>query len=129
MSRASTRKAAAEAAAKPESGLHLDTSADGPGVRDWLDAMGTLDVPAAAFDTRMKGPRALTGRASKRIAKLLHLSGCPLVVPAESFLVDKQSVLLPGETGRAEQWGQGLGAARRTSSPESVTRKDARSAG
>ena len=31
-----------------------------------------------------------------------------LVVPAQSFLVDKQNSLLAGEIGRAEKWGASL---------------------
>jgi hypothetical protein len=121
MSRAATRKAAVEAAEKPESGLELDESADGPGVRDWLEAMGTLELSAAAFDTRIQGPQALTGHASKRIGKLLHLAGCELVVPPESFLVDKQNALVAGERERAERWGLELGAAHRTPEQQPAT--------
>jgi hypothetical protein len=125
MSREATRKAAVEAAEKPGSGLELDESAAGPGVRDWLDSMGTLEVPAAAFDTRIQWPEALAGHASKRIGKLLHLAGCELVAPPESFLVDKQSVLVPGERERAESWGLEVGAARRTSERQPASQRSA----
>lgn len=40
MSRASTRKAAAEAAAKPVSGVTLEPGADGDGLREWFGSPG-----------------------------------------------------------------------------------------
>ncbi len=113
MSRSTTRMAAIETAKKPDSGLTLDDSAEGPGVRDWLEAMPQTEVAAAAFDTRVRGPRALTGRASKRIGKMLHMAGCTLVAPPESFLVDKQNVLVRGERDRAERWALELGVKQR----------------
>lgn len=111
LSRESTRRAAEEAAEKPDSGLAMDLSANGPGVRDWLAALGTVELHAAVFDTRMDGPEWFTGRASKKIAKRLHLSGCTLVVEPESFLVTKQNELEPGELERARRWGEQLAAA------------------
>ena len=62
MSRAATRKAAVEAANKPVSGLKVEPGALGPGLREWLGALDRHQVKAAAFDTRMHGPAALTGR-------------------------------------------------------------------
>jgi hypothetical protein len=104
-----TRQAASDAAAKPASGLTLEPSATGPGVREWLaridDGAGGA---AAAFDTRIDAPAALTGRASKGIAKRLRHSGFDLVVEPESFLVDKHNHLLPGEAERARAWGAAL---------------------
>lgn len=50
----------------------------------------------------------LTGRAGKGIAKKLRKHGFELVADPESFLVDKQSKLEPGEEDRAEQWGRSL---------------------
>ena len=49
MSRASTRKAAADQA---NDGLILDPDAEGAGLREWFDSMGALDTASAAFDTR-----------------------------------------------------------------------------
>ena len=63
MSRASTRKAAAEAADKPVSPLNLEPDAAGPGLREWFASLGPYLVKAAAFDTRMHAPAVLTGRA------------------------------------------------------------------
>src|SRR5256886_13450942 len=75
MSGARSRQAAAEAAHKDGSGLTLDAHAEGPGLRDWLDAVGRIQGWGAAFATRMDGPAVLTGRASKAIAKLLARHG------------------------------------------------------
>ena len=72
MSRASTRKAAVEAADKPDSGLTVEADALGLGLREWFDSLGRYPAKAAAFDTRMEGPAAFTGRASKRVARLLR---------------------------------------------------------
>jgi hypothetical protein len=107
-----TRQAASDAAGKPESGLVLESSATGPGVREWLARNGAgAGCPAAAFDTRIDAPAALTGRASKGIAKRLRRAGFDLVVEPESFLVDKDNHLLEGETDRAQAWGATLASA------------------
>lgn len=110
MSRARSRASAAEMAHKGDSHLTLDASADGPGLRDWLAALGRLSTRGAAFDTRIDGPAAFTGRASKTIAKLLERRGIALLAPAESFLVTKDNQWRPGEQDRAEQWGRDLAA-------------------
>ncbi len=111
LSRVSTRKAAVEAAQKP-GGPDLDPAAEGSGAREWLDALGDGGrKPAAAFDTRMSGPSTLTGRAALGIARRLRRHGYRLVLPPESFIVDRQNHLLPGELQRATRWGRGLAAA------------------
>src|SRR5437763_12983279 len=53
MSRPSTRRGAADAAAKPDSGLTLEPRATGPGLREWLEHMSCLPTRVAIFDTRM----------------------------------------------------------------------------
>ena len=113
MSRASTRRMAAEQAHKEGSQLSLDQGAPapGPGLRDWFDSLGHVTAHAAAFDTRFDGVAALTGRASKGIAKLLGEHGLSLLVPPESFLVGKDNQLRPGEQERAREWGKSLAAA------------------
>jgi Flavodoxin len=108
MSRAATRKAAVEAASKPVSPLKLEPDALGPGLRDWFGTLGHYPVKAAAFDTRMHGPAALTGRASKGVARLLREHGFDMVTEPESFLVTKQDQLDPEETTRARDWGTNL---------------------
>ncbi|MFA5882668.1 MAG: flavodoxin domain-containing protein [Acidimicrobiia bacterium] len=110
MSSAMSRKGAVEDAAKPEKGLELDPDAEGPGLRDWFDEVGTLPAMAAAFDTRMPGPPALTGRACKGIAKRLHHHGCRMVAEPMSFLVTKDNHLADDEDAHARQWGADLAA-------------------
>jgi hypothetical protein len=113
MSRASTRRMAAEQAAKEGSQMSLDpaASAPGPGLRDWFASLEQLTAYAAAFDTRFDGLAAFTGRASKGIGRLLSEHGLSLLVPPESFLVGKDNQLRPGEEERAREWGKSLAAA------------------
>lgn len=108
MSSSRTRKGAVEAAHKPGSALIMDPDADGPGLREWLDQLGRAGGRAAAFDTRINGPAAFTGRASKTIARRLASRGFTMVAPPESFLVTSASQLLPGEADRAKDWGRQL---------------------
>ena len=110
MSRAATRKSAVEAANKPGSSLELEPDALGPGLRDWLGSLGQYPVKAAAFDTRVHGPAALTGQASKSVARLLRTHGFDVVAEPESFLVTKQGRLEPQEAARAREWGAKLAA-------------------
>ena len=111
MSRAATRKAAVEAANKPVSPLKVEADALGPGLRDWFGSLGHYPLKAAAFDTRMHGPAALTGRASKGVDRQLRAHGFDVVAEPESFLVTKQDRLEPQETTRAREWGAKLAAA------------------
>jgi flavodoxin len=108
MSRPSTRQAAREGARKPDSTVTLEPDSDGPGLREWFGSVRTLSCQAAAFDTRVKMPAALSGRASKRIARLLQRQGAKLVARPESFLVDKHNRLIEGEHTRATAWAQQL---------------------
>ena len=110
MSRESSRKAAVEAAGKPASPLELEPDAAGPGLREWFDSLGRYPARAAAFDTRMHAPAALTGRASKGVARLLRAHGFEVIAEPESFLVTKQDRLEPHETTRAREWGTKLAA-------------------
>ncbi len=118
MSRASTRQAAVDAAKKDDSDLTLDPDAEGPGVREWFDGLGKITAQVAAFDTRMHGPPALTGRASKGIAKQLRHHGAKLITDPESFIVTKDNHLEVDEEQRARAWGAELG---RTASAAHVT--------
>ena len=96
-------------AEKPDSQIELIPGADlGPGVREWLGSIGHVEMACAAFDTRLKGPSALTGRASKAIGRLLARHGAKAAAPAESFLVDKTGALEDGELARARSWGEHL---------------------
>jgi hypothetical protein len=109
MSRPTTRNAAVEAARKSEGELVLDPDAEGTGLREWFESLGRHPVVAAAFDTRIDAPAAVTGRASKGIARKLRRRGCELLADPESFLVTKDNELLPDEDTRAGEWGSKLG--------------------
>ena len=111
MSHASTRKAAVEAAEKPGSDLVVDEDAEGPGLREWFDSFDRIDANAAAFDTRADMAAALTGRASKGIARRLRRHGATLISDLHSFFVTKDNHLEPDEEQRARDWGTQLGAA------------------
>lgn len=108
MTRSQTREAAVKDARSGEKELTLDPSAEGPGVREWLDSLGPSSGRAAAFDTRVDMPELLTGHASKGIGKKLKHHGYELVADPESFLVSGDSGLLPGELDRARNWGRML---------------------
>ena len=111
MSSARTREAALEAAKKDEH-LEVDPDAEGPGLREWFDTIGRVDsTAAAAFDTRLDSSPLLTGRASRGIQRRLRKHGFRTIVDAESFLVDKQTELLPGEPERARAWGETIASA------------------
>jgi len=110
MSRASTRKAAVEAADKPVSPLKVEPDALGPGLREWFGSLGRYPVMAAAFDTRVHAPAALTGRASKGVAQSLRAHGFRVIADPASFLVTRQDRLEPQETDRAREWGTRLAA-------------------
>ena len=118
MSRPTTRKAAAEAAEKPGAGVVLEGQATGPGVREWLDGLGTVPAALAAFDTRIKAPALVTGQASHGISKALNRHGVTEVVPNESFFVTKENQLLPGEVERARLWGAQVAAAASPGQPQ-----------
>jgi Flavodoxin len=112
LSTASSRQLAVKTAAKSASEAPLDPDAEGPGLRDWLSSLADRrQALAAAFDTRLTGVPAFTGRASRGIGRRLGRHGYFLVVPAESFLVSQQNKLIDGETARARHWAATLGAA------------------
>jgi len=109
MTSPSSRKGAVDGARKPDSTLHLDPDATGPGLRDWFDALAPVaDKRAAAFDTRFDASAILTGRASRGISRRLSKHGFSLLTDTESFLVDRHSVLVDGENERAAKWGEQL---------------------
>jgi Flavodoxin domain len=110
MSRAATREGAIKAADKPASPLTVEPEALGPGLREWFGSLGRYAVKAAAFDTRVHGPAALTGRASKGVTRLLREHGFDVAAEPESFLVTRQDRLEPRETARAREWGAKLAA-------------------
>lgn len=111
MSNVMTRTAAVEATDKPGSELKLEPDPEGGGLREWFAGLDHLGAHAAAFDTRMHGPAALTGRASKGIAKKLRHHGATLIAEPESFIVTKANHLETNEEQRARAWGQELARA------------------
>ena len=108
MSRPKTRQSAIADGNKPGSKLSVDPNAHGPGIRDILESIKTLDAHAAAFDTRMQVPASLSGRAAKGIARALKRCGARMVTAPESFFVTKDTALVAGETDRARRWGAQL---------------------
>jgi flavodoxin len=94
-------------------------------MREFLDAIprgAVRGVPAAAFDTRYRGARWLTGSAAVALARVLKRKGARLVVPPESFFVHRDvppagqkrrhelERLEPGERERAAEWAEHLAA-------------------
>ncbi len=110
--RPATRRGGPGYVRKPGSGLALEPGADSsPGVREWLATVGDFHMCGAAFDTRINKSAALTGRASRSIARSLQRHGIAMAVPPESFRVDRKNHLLAGEIDRARAWAVRLGAA------------------
>ncbi len=88
-----------------------------PALRRLLEELpaNALDgVRAAAFDTRLDGPRVLTGAASKGLTRRLKSRGASILAPGESFLVShSEGPIADGELDRAVAWGRGVAAAAR----------------
>ncbi len=106
MSRKNTRQSAEKQAPQ---GL----VSKGIGVREWLASVtkGSETVAAVAFDTRFHKPRWVTGSAARSVQKRLRRLGFRVLAPAESFFVSGTTgPLLDGETERARNWGEKLGA-------------------
>jgi hypothetical protein len=123
MSRTATRKSAAVQG--PQHGLSVEPDAEGPGLREWFAGLPKergQHRMAAAFDTRVEGPVLVTGHASKSISAKLRQHGFELVADPESFLVDKGTKLVPGETARAALWGRRLAEVSKAHSIETAGR-------
>ena len=105
MSRPSTR----EDAAKKADG---EVVSKGRGIREWLaGGPGLAPRLAAAFDTRFKKPRLITGSAARGAEKRLRELGCRITAPEESFFVaGTAGPLLNGELERARRWGERVGS-------------------
>jgi flavodoxin len=66
-------------------------------------------TPAAAFDTRYRIPRLLSGASSDPVARRLRRLGCRLALPPESFFVSgREGPLEEGEVERAAAWAARL---------------------
>jgi len=118
----------AEAIARPECDLLIvagptQRQRASPAMQDWLERLqrGALkDVTAAAFDTRYRMSRLLSGSAAVRIASRLKRAGARLVVPPESFFMERfvlpqgekrrheMERLEPGEEERAGDWAASI---------------------
>ena len=107
----STHSTREGAAAAKDPSLELEPPAARRGVREWLVGLPEAHEPAAAFDTRVRGPALLTGRASRQIARQLLKHGAQLVAAPESFLVDRHHHLLESERDRARSWGARVASA------------------
>jgi hypothetical protein len=113
LSRPSTRESAAQAAAKPASGLTLEPDATGPGLREWVQDVGQWREPhtrVVCFDTRMRAPMGFSGSAGRALARRLRRSGWPVHTAVEGFVVTKRNELVEGELARAHAWGEHLAA-------------------
>ncbi|MGH2933492.1 MAG: flavodoxin family protein [Gaiellaceae bacterium] len=63
----------------------------------------------AAFDTKLHGPRLVTGSAAVRLAHLMRRRGAWVVVPPASFLVEGgEGPLEAGEVEHARAWAREL---------------------
>lgn len=65
----------------------------------------------AAFDTRIRMPRWLSGSAATAIRRRLTRFGARMVAPEESFFVTKRPELEAGELERAAAWAASLAGA------------------
>jgi hypothetical protein len=107
MSRATSRRKATEAVKDKATGE--TRGVEGPGIREWLDALPRSESghKAAAFDTRLPFPPA--GGAAKPIARKLRRRGYSIVTGPKGFVVDEaEGPLRAGERDRAKIWGAGL---------------------
>jgi len=77
-------------------------------LRQAVECLGShaLDhIRVAAFDTRVPGPRVVTGSAAVRLGRLLRRRGAWLVVPPASFIVSgREGPLEQGELDHARTW-------------------------
>lgn len=75
-----------------------------------IDRGALAGVPVAAFDTRFQMPRWLAGSAAEAIGKRLRQGGGTLLLPPESFFVERaqEGPLKPGERERAQDWARQL---------------------
>lgn len=86
------------------------------GLFDRLDTHALSGVAAAAFDTRLRWPRWLSGSAGAGIAHKLHAAGAQLIAPEESFFIKgamgtggrDTAELDSGELERAAAWAVSL---------------------
>lgn len=84
-----------------------------PEQRSWLDALDATSVrgrAVAAFDTRVKWPRLLSGSAAHDTVERFETMGARVLRPEGSFLVSTEPALLDGELERARDWAEAVAA-------------------
>ncbi len=111
-SKRSMKAALEDSKKRPEA--HVELEGGETVLKDWLRQLPQAGEhrAAAAFDTRLGKPAALTGAASKKIARRLRGQGFELVVEPESFIVDDSpGPLHAGELDRARRWGRTIAEA------------------
>jgi flavodoxin len=74
-----------------------------------LDPHALRGLMAAAFDTRLKWPRFISGSAAGTIAQRLDAAGAEVLWPPGSFLVTMEPRLRLGELARASDWALDIG--------------------
>ena len=84
-----------------------------PATKSFLENLPALhNLSVAAFDTRFKRTRLLTGSAARKIAKALKKKDGTLVAEPESFFVTgMEGPLLEGELERARSWAKEIAGA------------------
>lgn len=74
-----------------------------------LSASRLGSTAVACFDTRIRGPRWMTGSAAATLDKGFYAQGVAPLVPGESFLVQgTEGPLHVGEVERATKWARQL---------------------
>jgi hypothetical protein len=82
------------------------------GIREWIEEVQPARAIAATFDTRIKGPKILTGSAASAASGKLRDRGFRLA-PSESFVLEGVTGepfdrMSDTELERARQWGRSL---------------------
>lgn len=78
---------------------------------DRIEAAAVRGRAVAAFDTRVKWPRLLSGSAADGAADRLESMGARVIRPQGSFLVSTEPALLDGELQKARIWAASIAAA------------------
>jgi flavodoxin len=74
---------------------------------DCLSKRSLNGIAAAAFDTRYRRSRLLTGSAARRVSKNLRKAGATIITGPESFFVAaREGPLETGEIERAAAWAR-----------------------
>jgi flavodoxin len=83
---------------------------------DWMAPDALRGVAVAAFDTRLRWPRWMSGSAGKGIEKKLEEAGARVIAPVASFFIkgamgtggSSSAQLEDGELERAKTWATSL---------------------